>query len=434
MNTRTACSAHSAQEMVGSRVKNEATPKDVLKVMRLCYKSLDVVTFNMPEYEMVIRNHVEFIRGVLQLTRRPNEKLLESAGLMIFPDQASYVKMFAGQICKAVAMCRQKKNRVTTGSRQIPEVLEVIKLLGEEPSPVSLEKQETSLFDPTAGQHPSKPVAESPPLELSPGRILSAYGVKASKKHSNEQVPQQIVDVLSSQEDADALQTSETQFASSSSQPSKGPKATIYLDSTKRALVRVISGQLQVAEMRHGPGGFAIGCFAGETVEHISAMPNLLLSMPEGKPNTKNIFKRPAGKKTKGKSAAKKPRVEHQVEDAIELAEDEEEAAQEQEDEANDTDDVLAPTQEYNEDGSPSQLLHKYSKMWYKANKSVAIRQCFLNRSQIFSFRSPDGSFGEDALWELADEVLAKLGAGDAPAHVRRWLIEKGLKVSNPKS
>ena len=93
------------------RAKNDATPRDVLQAMRACYRSLEVATFSMPDFGQVIQNHIVFIRQVLKLTRRPNEKLLEQAGMLAFPENVASVKLFAGQVCRAVSMCRQRRAR-----------------------------------------------------------------------------------------------------------------------------------------------------------------------------------------------------------------------------------------------------------------------------------------------------------------------------------
>jgi hypothetical protein len=94
-----------------SRVKNEAKPQEVMRVMRACYKSLDVCTFNMADFGLVIQNHIVFLRQCLLVTRRPNEGLLEQAGLLAFPESPSTVKLFASQLRKAVQNCRQKKRQ-----------------------------------------------------------------------------------------------------------------------------------------------------------------------------------------------------------------------------------------------------------------------------------------------------------------------------------
>ena len=80
-----------------SRVKNEAKPQEVMRVMRACYKSLDLHTFNMADFGLVIQNHIAFLRQCLLVTRRPNEGLLEQAGLLAFPENPSTVKLFASQ-------------------------------------------------------------------------------------------------------------------------------------------------------------------------------------------------------------------------------------------------------------------------------------------------------------------------------------------------
>ena len=227
--------------MATRRVKNEANAKDVMKVIRVCYRSLAFATFNMPEFEKVVQNHIEFIRQVLQLARKLNEKLLEAAGFLVFPDQQATVTLFAAQICRAVSMCRQKKGKVTTGSRQLPEVLAVIKLLEGEPSPVSAEKLAKRSASPAPGPHVS---ASSSSLELSPGKILATYGLKAQKKNVQPEVP---VEVLSSQEVTDSPAREPTAAkAAATSSPLSCSQATIYLDSTRKALVRVISGKVEV--------------------------------------------------------------------------------------------------------------------------------------------------------------------------------------------
>ena len=100
---------------------------------------------------------------------------------------------------------------------------------------------------------------------------------------------------------------------------------------------------------------------------------------------------------------------------------------------------------EYAGDGSPPEApvpaaepaakhVLKYGKMWYKPSSSVNIRECFLNRSQLCSFRSPDQSFDEDALWELADRALDRLSNGGKTVEaVKTWLTSQGVHVSQPR-
>ncbi len=113
--------------------------------------------------------------------------------------------------------------------------------------------------------------------------------------------------------------------------------------------------------------------------------------------------------KDKAKAEAKVP--VHEVQD-------------EGEEEENTEEDLEAPpTQEYSEDGKPpgapapaaepaAELVLKYAKMWYKPSNSVGIKERFLNKAQICYVRSPDQTFGEDALWELADGALDRLNNG----------------------
>ena len=423
------------------RAKNDATPRDVLQAMRACYRSLDVATFNMPDFGQVIQNHIAFIRQVLKLTRRPNEKLLEQAGILAFPENVASVKLFAGQVCRAVSMCRQKKGKVTSGSRQLPEILEVMKLLEVE-NPVVVE-----VSPKRAGSPAAEPAAKTrafssrslSTVELSPSRILASYGLK-SKATAVHLEP---LEILSSQENCDSgAKVPPALEHGSASCSSRGSQAgTIYLDSTRRALVRVVDGQLQVAEMFPGPGGCAQGKFLGDSVEYPSEMPNLLLTIPEAKAKLPQVLRRPARGavraeakiKAKAKAKAKAKVLVHEVEDEGE------------EEESKEEDFEVPPTQEYSEDGKPpevpappaelaGEIVLKYAKMWYKSSRSVGIRECFLNKAQICSFRSPDQTFGEDALWELADRALDRLNNGGQTVQaVKTWLTSQGVHVSQPR-
>ena len=93
----------------------------------------------------------------------------------------SSVKLFVGQVCRAVSMCRQKKGKVTSGSRQLPEILEVMKLLEVE-NPVSVEVSPKRAGSPGAELVAKTRAFSSTSLstvELSPSRILASYGLKA---------------------------------------------------------------------------------------------------------------------------------------------------------------------------------------------------------------------------------------------------------------
>ena len=233
--------------------------------------------------------------------------------------------------------------------------------------------------------------------------------------------------------------------AASTSSSSRGSQAgTMSLGSTTRALVRVVDGQLQVAVMFPGPAGCAQGKFPGDSVEYPSEMPNLLLAMPEAKAKLPHNFRRPdRGAVNAGAKIKAKPKAKAKAKAPVQEVQDE---GEEEEDTEEDVEGRPPPKkQEYAGDGSPPEApvpaaepaakhVLKYGKMWYKPSSSVNIRECFLNRSQLCSFRSPDQSFDEDALWELADRALDRLNNGGKTVEaVKTWLTSQGVHVSQPR-
>ncbi|CAE8585900.1 unnamed protein product, partial [Polarella glacialis] len=352
-----------------SRVKNEAKPQEVMRVMRACYKSLGLHTFNMADFGLVIQNHIVFLRQCLLVTRRPNEGLLEQAGLLAFPENPSTAKLFASQLCKAVQNCRQKKGKITNGARQIPEVLEIIKLLETESSVSAESSPRTPSRSPPPGESLSRRAPSSSSLDgimVSPGRILASYGLKATSSHAVTE-SREILEIYSSQEahcsqcEPPALPA--PKLAAAISRPAATGQVTIYLDSSRRALVRVIDGQMQVAAMFTGPAGFAMGRFPGEIVEYSSEMPNLLLGITQAKKQPKKL-----------KTA----------------------------------------------------VVRAYGKMWYKNTKSYGIRQKFLANKQIFTVRSKDGSMKQNALMAVADAALYRLNTSQLSEQaVKTWVGEQ---------
>ena len=427
-----------------SRVKNEAKPQEVMRVMRACYKSLDLHTFNMADFGLVIQNHIVFLRQCLLVTRRPNEGLLEQAGLLAFPENPSTVKLFASQLCKAVQNCRQKKGKITNGTRQIPEVLEIIKLLETESSVSAESSPRTPSRSPPPGESLSRRAPSSSSLDgimVSPGRILASYGLKAKSSHAVTE-SREILEIYSSQEahcsqcEPPALPA--PKLAAAISRPAATGQVTIYLDSSRRALVRVIDGQMQVAEMFTGPAGFAMGRFPGEIVEYSSELPNLLLGITQAKkqPKKLKVLKKPAAKaKSKAKAKAKsKSKARAQAQE-----QDEEEEEEEEEEEKQPDDEDLPATQEYPEEQEAEEeepplalaivetaVVRAYGKMWYKNTKSYGIRQKFLANKQIFTVRSKDGSMKQNALTAVADAALYRLNTSQLSEQaVKTWVGEQ---------
>ena len=424
-----------------SRVKNEAKPQEVMRVMRACYKSLDLHTFNMADFGLVIQNHIVFLRQCLLVTRRPNEGLLEQAGLLAFPENPSTVKLFASQLCKAVQNCRQKKGKITNGTRQIPEVLEIIKLLETESSVSAESSPRTPSRSPPPGESLSRRAPSSSSLDgimVSPGRILASYGLKAKSSHAVTE-SREILEIYSSQEahcsqcEPPALPA--PKLAAAISRPTATGQVTIYLDSSRRALVRVIDGQMHVAGMFTGPAGFAMGRFPGEIVEYSSEMPNLLLGITQAKkqPKKLKVLKKPAAKaKSKAKAKAKsKSKARAQAQE-----QDEEEEEEEEEEEKQPDDEDLPATQEYPEEQEAEEeepplalaivetaVVRAYGKMWYKNTKSYGIRQKFLANKQIFTVRSKDGSMKQNALMAVADAALYRLNTSQLSEQaVKTWV------------
>ncbi|CAE8584887.1 unnamed protein product [Polarella glacialis] len=426
-----------------SRVKNEAKPQEVMRVMRACYKSLDLHTFNMADFGLVIQNHIVFLRQCLLVTRRPNEGLLEQAGLLAFPENPSTVKLFASQLCKAVQNCRQKKGKITNGTRQIPEVLEIIKLLETESSVSAESSPRTPSRSPPPGESLSRRAPSSSSLDgimVSPGRILASYGLKATSSHAVTE-SREILEIYSSQEahcsqcEPPALPA--PKLAAAISRPTATGQVTIYLDSSRRALVRVIDGQMHVAEMFTGPAGFAMGRFPGEIVEYSSEMPNLLLGITQAKkqPKKLKVLKKPAAKaKSKAKAKAKsKSKARAQAQE-----QDEEEEEEEEEEEKQPDDEDLPATQEYPEEQEAEEeepplalaivetaVVRAYGKMWHKNTKSYGIRQKFLANKQIFTVRSKDGSMKQNALMAVADAALYRLNTSQLSE--QQWIRRSAI-------
>jgi hypothetical protein len=269
---------------------------------------------------------------------------------------------------------------------------------------------------------------------VSPGRILASYGLKAKSSHAATE-SREPLEIYSSQEahcsqcEPPALPA--PKLAAAISRPTAIGQVTIYLDSSRRALVRVIDGQMQVAEMFTGPAGFAMGRFPGEIVEYSSEMPNLLLGITPAK--KLKVLKKPAAKaKSKAKAKAKsKSKARAQAQEQEEEEEEEEEKQPDDED--------LPATQEYPEEQEAEEeepplalaivetvVVRAYCKMWYKNTKSYGIRQKFLANKQIFTVRSKDGSMNKNALMVVADAALYRLNTSELSEQaVKTWVGEQ---------
>ena len=417
-----------------SRARNEASPHEVMKVMRQSYKALDAQSFNMAEHEKLIELHADFLGALLQLTSRPTEKVLTAAGMLGFPEAGlAAVQLWASQMCKAVQWARKKQFRITTGRQQTPQVLSICKLLARDPSPTSDSNVKTTGSESSdrrqsfssSSRQVSAPAPAEAQVELDPARILASYKLKSKKHMLGQQCPGSPVEILSSQDGSPQKQQKLDVPASSAGQqcPTVANMSTIYLDSTRRALVRVHDGQVQVARMIEGPSGFARGQFEGECIWHDSEMPNLLLALDSNVPGVRTVLKKPAAVVSQPAAVLKKPAAVDSNVPGVRA---------EMPPDSNVSEDEVLSTQEYADEVEDSNVLSppavhkKYLAMWYKNSSAYGIRRCFSDKKQIFTVRSRDGSMSQAALKHVADAVLLRLHTQNmSEEDARAWSISQ---------
>ncbi len=63
----------------------------------------------------------------------------------------------------------------------------------------------------------------------------------------------------------------------------------------------------------------------------------------------------------------------------------------------------------------------RYGVMYYKASKSIGIRQKFEGKNQCISFGGKKLDLSEESLRGFADDCLRKLNNGETEAAVEKW-------------
>jgi hypothetical protein len=194
-----------------------------------------------------------------------------------------------------------------------------------------------------------------------------------------------------------------------------GQKYVQYLDSTAKALVRVVDGKIIAkAVMIPGPTGFAQGVFPGEAEEFETDMPNLYLLPPV-------IKKKPAAgirKKPAGRKGAVPP--EEALDECV-PEEHEEPENEEANEEEGGLEEVFAPAQEEHllEEPVTKKVVLKYPKMFYKASGAWAIRQNFCAKKQVFQIKNKNKT--KEQLENVVDIAISKLMAGMSEQAAKSW-------------
>lgn len=219
---------------------------------------------------------------------------------------------------------------------------------------------------------------------------LSLYGQK------DERCDDALSIRSSGAEEAEQQSVKDTRSATSSPVQGDGGEASItkeaeqqyieYVDSAKSALVRDCGGKLVVADMKTGPGGFAVAVL-GAGDEIVTEIPNLLLEMDQ------NV--------TAGAAASGKQQPLRRPAAAPKRTSEE-----------------LGPAPKR---PPPELLQRKWHKMWYTNTQKVGIRRAWPGaKEQIASFGRKGWSKEEGM--RLADECIAALVSGALTEDdVKQW-------------
>lgn len=120
----------SVMPTVQSRVKNEAEPKDVVRLLRGFHEKLETKQFLSCSQDDVVHNYQGFMEALLEITPRPTEALLKRSAKDAFERiKIEDANTWGRQVSAAFQFCRQKAKSMTSGLKLPAHVMRICKAL-----------------------------------------------------------------------------------------------------------------------------------------------------------------------------------------------------------------------------------------------------------------------------------------------------------------
>jgi len=404
------------------RARNTATQEQLYKVVKSELNSLDPQEFLRCNVEQVVANYKDLLLAILPLTLRPPKIMLEQAAAKLFPKTDDITcHRWAGAICEAIQFVRVKSQKLTSGKKQTPAVMEVAKVYLQQSrrSGYTLKNaghfaQGSSKKRKLQREHssPKKKLERQVSIASSDSAALPVTSGSNDRKHKLS-----ILDTmpkLASDKPAVPMEISSGSESAVEAAPSKpaAVSGSYWVDESKMVLVRLKNGDLEEARMTVGPAGFAVARF-GEEAAIETEIPNTLLhsSKPKAAPKKRpsSNLKRPAAASKKRPAAAS---VEEQSSDAGA--------------------DILshAPPVQAESMDAPERLykIEDYKVTASRKTATLALRRQFGDKKQIASFSLK--SIPRETGLKVMQEALNKLHEGRTEAHCQDWLAKQHHRLS----
>eukprot|EP00434_Breviolum_minutum_P013118 symbB.v1.2.011562.t1/scaffold715.1/size233058/8 len=377
--------------------------------------------YKIDDYK-VVANYKDLLLAILPLTLRPPKIMLDQAAAKLFPKtDDTTCHRWAGAICEAIQFVRVKSQKLTSGKKQTPAVMEVAKVYLQQSrrSGYTLKNaghfaQGSSKKRKLQREHssPKKKLERQVSIASSDSAALPVTSGSNDRKHKLS-----ILDTmpkLASDKPAVPMEISSGSESAVEAAPSKpaAVSGSYWVDESKMVLVRLKNGDLEEARMTVGPAGFAVARF-GEEAAIETEIPNTLLhsSKPKAAPKKRpsSNLKRPAAASKKTPAAAS---VEEQSSDAGA--------------------DILshAPPVQAESMDAPERLykIEDYKVTASRKTATLALRRQFGDKKQIASFSLK--SIPRETGLKVMQEALSKLHEGRTEAHCQDWLAKQHHRLS----
>ena len=393
------------------RAKNTATLEQLYKVLKSELNSLDSRDFLGLNGEQLVANYKDLLLAILPLTLRPPAAMLEQAVAKLFPKtDDTTCRRWARAICEPVQFVRGKSQKLTSGKKQTPAVLQVAKLYLQQCRSSAFSLKDAGNFAQSSGkkrklkrEHSSPKKKLKREVSSASSAVLPVAGTVAEHKLSIlETMPKLASDRPAVPVEISSGSESGQPVEAASSKPAVS--GSYWVDDSKMVLVRLKNGDLEEARMSQGPAGFAVARF-GEEAAIETEIPNTLLFSPK-----KLEPKKPAASLKKPAAAClKKPAsapVEEESSDAS----------------AN----ILSPPPVLLEPMDAPERLYKIEDYKVTASRktaTLALRRQFGDKKQFVSFSLK--SIPRETGLKIMQEALSKLHNGMTEDKCQDWLAKQ---------
>ena len=272
------------------RAKNTATLEQLYKVLKSELNSLDSRDFLGLNGEQLVANYKDLLLAILPLTLRPPAAMLEQAVAKLFPKtDDTTCRRWARAICESVQFVRGKSQKLTSGKKQTPAVLQVAKLYLRQCRSSAFSLKDAGNFAQSSGkkrklkrEHSSPKKKLKREVSSASSAVLPVAGTVAEHKLSIlETMPK-----LASDRPAVPVEISSGSESGQPVEAASSNPGSYWVDDSKMVLVRLKNGDLEEARMSQGPAGFAVARF-GEEAAIETEIPNTFLFSPKSKAGTK---------------------------------------------------------------------------------------------------------------------------------------------------